>query len=309
MENQHLWYDIDSNRHYILRGGDKLECDGMGKKPKCFIPYFTGQASYEARLQLSNKINKFSILPPVSPSSSQKHIKSFANFNHLDKFDGYAQFPHPRKNLLLFKESFSTKLKQRIKWKVTGNKYYTDVRKSCNINHCNSIKREKNGLPSKRLLYNSNIKAHHINLLRGTFTPLKNQHNEALKFLEADNELSRNRHLRGSYNKIQSSLKKEEIELRERYSSSVKEKRYPIKGLYQIHISTEGELYIKAKKRRAFVNNKAAAEELKYEKKDFLLLKKRREQSLLKQNAIKGLLRIKEKPLKRRINFNNNTLL
>lgn len=300
MDNQQLWYDVDSNKHYILKAGNRLVCDDLGKRPNCFIPYFTGHADYRARVRLSAETDKFSVLPSVSPSLSRRHISSLC----LNKLDGYAQFPHPKKGLMLSNNSFTTKLKQRIKWKINTNKYHSEARRSCSINRYNSIRKEgDSGLPSKRKLHNSNIKVRHMNLLRGTFTPLKGQNEEGP---EVESELTRNRQLTRSYNEIKSSLRKEAVELGEETRSPAKEKRHRIKGLYDVRVPTEGELYVKAKKWRTLMNAKASAQEAKYEQKDLLLLRKRREQATLKQNAIKSLLRSKEKALRKKIILRNN---
>eukprot|EP00826_Nyctotherus_ovalis_P008222 TRINITY_DN12126_c0_g1_i3.p2 TRINITY_DN12126_c0_g1~~TRINITY_DN12126_c0_g1_i3.p2 ORF type:complete len:144 (-),score=33.58 TRINITY_DN12126_c0_g1_i3:42-473(-) len=141
-----------------------------------------------------------------------------------------------------------------------------------------------------------------MNLLRGTFTSLKGQTGGS----ETGSELTRNRQLTRSYNEIKSSLKREAIGLKEETLTPMKEKRHLIKGLYDVRVPTEGELHVKAKKWRTLMNAKASAEEIRYERKDLLLLKKRREQTALKQNAIKSLLRSKEKALRKNIILKNN---
>jgi len=144
-----------------------------------------------------------------------------------------------------------------------------------------------NTLPLKQILHKSNIKLKHLNYLKQTF----NNHN----IEETHKTLNR---MPRSYKEIQMKLKKQLIESMEYNPPLMKKRAICFKGVYDIHIANEGELYEKAKTFRNLTNPTARAKALRYEEKDLKILKKRKARWILRDKLMKYMTLIKERKLK-----------
>eukprot|EP00831_Metopus_contortus_P045780 TRINITY_DN36716_c0_g1_i2.p1 TRINITY_DN36716_c0_g1~~TRINITY_DN36716_c0_g1_i2.p1 ORF type:complete len:153 (-),score=14.50 TRINITY_DN36716_c0_g1_i2:159-617(-) len=125
-------------------------------------------------------------------------------------------------------------------------------------------------------LTGSNLKKKHMRNVRTTFRS-STEEDEDNPFESC--KLSR------SFLEINANLRRQIVES-ESYRTLSTEKPIPIKGIFNIHVPTEGELQNRARNWRKAMNPLAFSEELHREKKDLLLSKKRREQRVL-QSALK----------------------
>lgn len=169
-------------------------------------------------------------------------------------------------------------------------------------------------LPQKPKMFGSTLKTSHMDSLRSTFTNfrnLKGVSEQTQRFLTADEEyggrgmkpmsMGNTSNLGKTLKDITKELKRESDELEGYIPPIVKEKRIAIKGIYNIKVESEGELYNRAVLRRKLVNSVAANEEQRRENLDRKLLEKHRNQRLLKNKAMETIIKAKEKALAKEI--------
>ncbi len=163
-------------------------------------------------------------------------------------------------------------------------------------------------LPPRPLMFNSTLKSDYIPSLRGTFSTfhnLKNVSESTRHYISNEGAINAGTALRTSstknYVELKDELRREEREIKGYQAPPVKEKRIPIKGIYRMHVPTEGELYNSSVQRRNVVNPAAAAEEARRDRLDRALLTKRRNQRILKNKAMETSVKVQEKALLREI--------
>lgn len=206
---QEMCYDIDFNRHYILRNGVNLACDSMGNLKKQFTPYGTGHFDHNERQYFSKKVGSVNISPKRPTCLAE--LKAFYRAS-LSKFNGYSQFPRPLS--LAFCNEKKPKLQKKfiedIKLVKLESKQNIEALKIIKVpkSTCNFFNKEtfmftsfnknekklkpirpnsnlslpgeiidqetKKALPQKDLLFNSTIKSSYISNLPETFSPMRN---------------------------------------------------------------------------------------------------------------------------------------
>ena len=272
-ERKEMWYDIDSDKYYLLTKGNKLRCNSMGKQIKSFIPYCTG---YKTRTLNS------------SPRASLDHeYKSPYNPQSLQKMQGVKQKNLGNFHTINISKSTSFKRSKLNGWNsVSSSSPYNNTK----VNFSTSVKSsvsENNGLRLKKRLWNSNLGKKYINAINTTFHSFRNLKGFSSKMvkllnnkIETDKEF-RSKQTSKSYHEV---IKLIEEERKQDIDDSYDFDRIKSKVIIvsKITLPTESDLYIKAKKFRKLVNKKASINELQLEELDLKLLKERREQRILK---------------------------
>ncbi len=207
--HQELWYNADNDRYYLLKDGEKIQCDSMGSPCQRFVPYCTGHFGYQDRMQYSNTTNTSYLL------AKQPHSLSDLNSCYRpmqDKFNGYSQFPRPLSNIVDHNFTLDTKKTQtRHKRKTklfspmnTSAFQFRDPRLTCSflsarasstITVSNKLAATTvlsaralphmrdsglktmtgfapTGLPKRELLLGSTLKSNYANSLKQTFRPM-----------------------------------------------------------------------------------------------------------------------------------------
>ena len=271
MKSQELWYDIDKNKYYILKNGLKTRCNIIGENISYFIPYCTGCIDYKNRLNKSIEEKKSFFIPKTSIRLQTLFKRKL---NDIIKTKGKNIKP-----LAIEQHSLNfnrAKTSQRLKRKLftpthTQNKpsyrtFITMQNSSC--------------LPIKRTLYGSSIKRDYLNSLKKTFN------DNEFKSMNWGNSI-RNEHTVRSFTEVQKTIRKERAELSGFTPKEDKHINITFKGMYQIHVPKENELYEKAKTRCIKINPKAAITASKIEELDYKLLKKKRERKIMKDEYMK----------------------
>ena len=225
MKYQEFWYDIDSDKRYLVHEGSKTQCNDLGIEAKFFVPFCSGFMSYKNRIDLSKSTGQKHLIPPKPPCYIENiAIKDPAKYSGIKRLDGCTQFPHP---LLEIPRSSVCKtmapmvLKKTPSWGfISQQASIMAQEKSPQI--INSIQStfeptlEESGLQSKKLLRGSRIKADYASSLKSTFKTSVEFDKNLEKILEDDRKENGNDDVHDklvrSYKDFRKLLKKEEVE-------------------------------------------------------------------------------------------------
>lgn len=310
MKNQELWYNMDLNKSYVLSKGQEVRCNELGKPLKKFIPYYSGSSTYKHRVKHSLEAKMSYMIPNIPKFVHRQSLeRTILSPSTVDTSDNCSRICiRTHKAISNGCSAFGSRLTSRT----------TPIRKVYLLKkpfEMTSRSKISDGLPFKPRLHNSTLKTKHLHAITNTFRPMNNLNSfdeKVIKYLkiESDNEVPKQKEsMPRSYKEVQQRLKKELIEAEGYQEEDEIDKPISFKGLYSIHIPTEGELQTKSKKRRELINPKMNEEERRYEALDLMLLKKGREQRILKNNALKSLIRSKERKLEKEIAIKNRALM
>ena len=269
---QDFWYDIDKNRYFILNNGQVLNCNSMGIPLAHFMLYGSGHYSYHERLRhaLKASVRGITIKRPQCLSKIGKKLLYTPAHR---KFDGYTQFPRPlaysrmnrsvesrlkntRYNFTLEKPEPKSMLKITKRSSIPHTTFLTKPDQSTTLSDVNesTIKTLSNHLPS-------------INVKFSRFKMNKSY------------EIPSTEKVR-TYKGIMEKLKNEENN-KEGYKKPLeKANRMMVRGIYDISVSTEMELYEKQLERRKLINPMVYSEVKRKEELDRLLLEKLRDRKI-----------------------------
>ena len=271
MKYQELWHDIDLNKYYILKEGSRSKCDEGGNKSKRFIPYCTGSLNHRARFHHLSELTRSNL--PEPPQVNKRRFVALSNI--------FSSRFSIRTNKGSTNRHYPSLVNGSIKKGIKNKKPLTDREQKIE------------GIVQKKKLFRYNIKEIYLDKLKTTFSLMQNMKSirpEIVELLQKDcggeKKVSKSLVIPRSYNDIQNKLKKEQIELPAQQERKEKAKQMSSKGIFNVTIPSENELYARANRKRDKMNPRLSIEKIKRDEKDKMLLKKNREQRVLKFNKI-----------------------
>ena len=265
MNEQHLWYNTNTNKHHLIKGDRDFYCNMFGKKYVSFIPYCTGVLNYKRRVRLATKLRNLDIKPIVPSLINSKTIMNNSVKSQLTTF--------------IYDRNQTQRLFRNI-----SHTSYTNHYKSLNKTRDN-LKYLKE-LSSKKKLNHSTINIKYLPKLRETlnkFSNLKRCNEKTLEILNFDikednseNECRKSK----SYSDIKNYINTELYGVVNTDDEEDTKEITSTKGMYEIKVPTESDLHIKAKSLRRIINPKIYENECKIKKDESELLRRQRKRLL-----------------------------
>eukprot|EP00826_Nyctotherus_ovalis_P048726 TRINITY_DN5768_c0_g1_i2.p1 TRINITY_DN5768_c0_g1~~TRINITY_DN5768_c0_g1_i2.p1 ORF type:complete len:277 (-),score=47.24 TRINITY_DN5768_c0_g1_i2:132-962(-) len=264
-----MWYDIDSDSHYLIRNGLIIPCTALGQEKKQFNPYYTGLPKSRGRNSHAKKTVRNIALKSIRRDNSL-----------LSSPDSLpSKLSNRLPSLFLPRNHNSLLINSKSKLKTISDPSNADLYiKETNL---------------KKRINNSQLSIKHMPLLKKTFkwrfTSLNGCSENTLRLLSRKSEQDEDhkQYRIRSYSEMRNKMRRElDGVAREGEETSVK--KCLTRGIYGLRVPSETELYFNAREVKKRINPKVFEYIRKQEEIDMKMVKNRRKQLIQKLLAIRG---------------------
>eukprot|EP00826_Nyctotherus_ovalis_P010141 TRINITY_DN12697_c0_g3_i1.p1 TRINITY_DN12697_c0_g3~~TRINITY_DN12697_c0_g3_i1.p1 ORF type:complete len:299 (-),score=48.20 TRINITY_DN12697_c0_g3_i1:28-924(-) len=257
-KNQDFWYDADKNKYFLLKNGTTTACSSLGVPLAQFVLYGTGYHRH------NHSARPLSALPA-------KQIP-------LRKFTGYTQFPRPVSMDCSYAESRPFTVSTQVQFK--RGSFVSGAYKSSPALKRNLLTAKQKALLVKNASnYRLQSRAStNVNKLRVNQSPLKSKN-----FTSITSSMQNK-----TYKDVVATLKWEKETMDGYKPPPEKIKRPAFNKLFEVHVTTEIEMYERQQQRRELINPKIYTELIRKEQVDRQLLIKRQQLKREKEKKLKA---------------------